>query len=273
VLTPEDVTEVVERVARWGADAIKTTVESGPGELGERPRMTPEMITAAVEAARPFEIPVLCHISALPELEDCIARGASGAVHGVTSEEPLPADLERRMVEHGFALIPTAAMFDSWWRLSTGSSALEDPFLAETLSDRERHWLGSPETVERMAWNDRAPVLRLGEHIRKLSELGGLIVAGTDTGNPYRFAGYVLHEELEFYVRSGLSEREALATATVNAARLVGAVDAWGSIREGLAADLLVLAANPLDAIENTRTIVEVVSSGRRVDRRTLPVR
>lgn len=273
VRTPEDVTEEVQRLAGWGANAIKITVESGPGEFSKRPRMTPEMIAAAVDAARPFDVPVLCHVSELPELEDCLAQGADGAVHGVTPEQQLPDDLEQRMVDRDFVLIPTAALFDGWLRLSTDPTRLDDPFLAQTLSDRERDWLGSPEMIERMAWDDPAPVRRLADHIRKLSDLGGWVVAGTDTGNPYRFAGYALHEELAFYVRSGLSPREALATATVNAARLVGAEDAWGSIREGLAADLLVLDANPLEAIENTRTIVEVIRAGRRIDRKALRVR
>ncbi len=273
VRTSEDVTEEVTRVARWGADAIKITVESGPGEFSRRPRMTAEMIAAAVDAARPFGIPVLCHISEVPELRDCIAEGADAAVHGVTPESPLPDDLEQQMVDADFALIPTAAMFDAWVRLASEPNWLGTPFLAETISEREREWLGSAEMIERMAWPDPLPVARLGEHIRRYRELGGALVAGTDTGNPYRFAGHALHEELAFYVRSGVSEREALASATIAAARLVNAEDKWGSIREGLAADLVILAANPLEAIENTRSIVEVIQAGRRIDRAALPVR
>jgi len=273
VRTPEDVTEEVQRVATWGADAIKITVESGPPEFGRHPRMTPEMITAAVDAARPFGVPVLCHISMLPELEDCIAHGADGAVHGVTPESPLPDGLEQRMAEKGFVLIPTAGMFDGWVRLSTDPDWIDDPFLAETISSREREWLGSPEMIRQIAWDDPLPIERLGQHIATLQKVGGQVIAGTDAGNPYRFAGYALHEELAFYVRSGLTEREALATATINAARLVGAEDTWGSIREGLAADLVVLSGNPLEAIENTRTIVEVIRAGQRIDRTALPVR
>ena len=177
------------------------------------------------------------------------------------------------MIDRDFALIPTAAMFDGWARLATEPTWIDDPFLGETLSDRERDWLGSPQMIAALAWEDATPVLRLAEHIKTLHDLGGRIVAGTDTGNPYRFAGYALHEELAFYVRSGLSERDALATATIQAARLVGAEGTWGSIRAGLAADLLILEKNPLDAIKNTRTIVEVIGSGRRIDRKTLPVR
>lgn len=274
VRRPEDVVEEVRRVATWGADAIKITVESGPSQFGAFPRTTPEMITAAVETARPFGIPVLCHISSLPELEDCLAAGADGVVHGVTPEVPLPEDLETRMAAAGFTVIPTAAMFEAWIRYPADPTLLDDPFLAETISERERAWLGSPEMLGRSRADFLAePLRRLAAHLRRFHEAGGAIVAGTDTGNPYRFAGYALHQELAFYVDAGLSEREALATATVNAARLVGDEDRWGAIREGLAADVVVLERNPLEAIENTRAIAEVVRAGRRIDRAALPVR
>ena len=109
------------------------------------------MIAAAVEAARPFGIPVLCHVSELAELEDCIGQGANGAVHGVTPEQPLPDDLEQRMVDRGFLLIPTAAMFDGWARLATDPGWIDASFLAETIGARERQWLGSSEMIGRMA--------------------------------------------------------------------------------------------------------------------------
>jgi imidazolonepropionase-like amidohydrolase len=89
----------------------------------------------------------------------------------------------------------------------------------------------------------------------------------------YRFAGHAVHEELAFYVGAGLQPIEALATATVNAARLVGDENEWGAIREGRSADLVVLLANPLDDIANTRTIADVVRAGRVIDRAALPVR
>jgi imidazolonepropionase-like amidohydrolase len=99
------------------------------------------------------------------------------------------------------------------------------------------------------------------------------VVGGTDIGNPYRFAGHAVHEELAFYVGAGLRPIEALATSTINAARLVGDENEWGSIREGRSADLVILRADPLDDIVNTRTIVEVVRAGIVIDRAALPVR
>lgn len=274
VRSVDDVRQVVRQVAEWGADAIKITVESGPPEFGVNPRMTPEMIEAAVETARPFGIPVLCHVSMLPELEDCIAQGADGAVHAITPAETPPDDLEARMVAADFVLIPTAAMFEGWSRYTADPGLLDDPFLAETIGERERAWLGSDRMRARMGGEGFAKELDLlRSHLDRFRDRGGALIAGTDTGNPYRFAGHSLHEELAFYVSAGLTEREALATATIAAATLVGQQDRWGSIREGLAADLVILDDDPLESIEHTRTIVEVIRAGRRIDRASLPVR
>lgn len=118
---------------------------------------------------------------------------------------------------------------------------------------------GTPEWI--------ATLDRVRGHLKKFRALGGVIVAGTDTGNPYRFAGFALHEEIAFYVSAGLSEREALATATINAARLVGEESEWGAIAPGLAADLVVLEKDPLDDIANTLSIIAVVRNGQIVDR------
>jgi imidazolonepropionase-like amidohydrolase len=110
-------------------------------------------------------------------------------------------------------------------------------------------------------------------HLKAARDANVLIVAGTDVGNPYRFPGYAIHEELAFYVSAGLTPADALATATVNAARLVGDGNKWGSLREGLAADVVILGANPLDDIGNTRTIRQVIRAGHIVNRGELPVR
>ena len=265
----------VDKLGRWGADAIKLTVESGPTEFGDdHPQMTAPMIAAAVQIASRYQIPVLCHISSVDELEACMANGAAGSVHAVVPMVPLPSDLEQRMVESGQALIPTASMFEGWARYASDPGLLEQPALQPVLSDFERQLLSSPRMREQFARGPEwaAGVERLRNHVRTFHDSGGLLVAGTDTGNPYRIAGLALHEELAFYVSAGLSERDALATATVNAARLVNAEDKWGAIRSGLAADLVVLAANPLLDIDNSLTIVDVIQAGSVVRRDSLPL-
>ncbi|MEO1242726.1 MAG: amidohydrolase family protein [Pseudomonadota bacterium] len=278
VSTPDQLEGETRRLGEWGAHAIKITVESGPSEFGDdHPQMTPAMISAAAAAAEEYDIPLLCHISSLDELEACLENGADAVVHGLTptGNEPLPTDLETRMADAGFTLIPTAAMFEGWMRYTDDPSLLGQPALQPVLSERERALFGSPQMLETFASDDAwaRSVALLGAHIKKLHDAGGLIVAGTDTGNPYRFAGLALHEELAFYVKSGLSPREAIATATTNAARFMNAQDEWGAIAPGLAADIVVLEANPLEDIANTQRIIDIIQAGRIVERESLKLR
>ncbi len=274
--SPENIAAEVRRVGDWGANAIKITVESGPDGFGDNhPQMPPEMIRAASIAAKAYDAPVLCHISSLDELEDCLANGADGIVHAMTPDELLPDDLEQRMVDAGFVMIPTASLFDGWRRYGGDPALLNQPALAGVLSTRERAWLSSPAMLENFGSSPEwtASIERMARHLRKFHDLGGTLIAGTDTGNPYRFAGFALHEEIAFYVEAaGLSPREALATATVNAAHLVGEEEEWGAIRKGLAADLVILEKDPLADINNTRAIADVLKGGNIVDRAALPL-
>jgi imidazolonepropionase-like amidohydrolase len=87
---------------------------------------------------------------------------------------------------------------------------------------------------------------------------------GTDTGPPYRFQGYFEHLELEYMTKAGLTPMQALVSATSTAARCLHAAE-LGTLEAGKWADLVVLAANPLDDIRNTRTLESVWIAGNRV--------
>jgi imidazolonepropionase-like amidohydrolase len=273
VRTAEDMRVEVRRLGTWGADAIKIVVESGPAPFGQHPRMSPQLIAAAVEAARPYGMPVLCHVSSIDALEECLDNGAAGVAHAVTGPG-LPQGIEARMASAGMALIPTASLFEGWVKYPSNPSRLDDSFLRETLTAPERAALGSKEMIAAFAPDParERELVSLRAHLKTARDAYVLIVAGTEVGNPYRFPGFGLHKELAFYVSAGLTPGEALATATVNAAHLLGNQDEWGTIREGLAADLVVLNANPLDNIRNTRTIRHVVQGGHLVNRAALPV-
>lgn len=99
-----------------------------------------------------------------------------------------------------------------------------------------------------------------------MSAAGVGIVAGTDAGNPHVYPGYSLHEELELLVAAGLSPLRALQAATRDAARCAGFGAVSGTVEPGRYADLVVLDRNPLDSIDNTRSIHAVVCRGRYLD-------
>ena len=96
------------------------------------------------------------------------------------------------------------------------------------------------------------------------------ILAGTDTDNPFCFPGFGLHDELGLLVQAGLSPMQALQAATLNPARFLGKEKDLGTIETGKLADLVLLDANPLDEIGNTKKIAAVVSNGKLFSRAAL---
>ncbi len=100
--------------------------------------------------------------------------------------------------------------------------------------------------------------------IRELHRAGVPILAGTDTEGPAPGSaiGFTLHLELELLNEYGLSTYETLATATRNAAIFYDELDEWGTVEEGSRADLVLLSANPLVDISNTREIRGVMLRG-----------
>lgn len=100
--------------------------------------------------------------------------------------------------------------------------------------------------------------------IKKLYDLKIPFLAGTDAPAGYDLVpGASLHRELQLFVRAGLTPLQALQTATLNPAIYFGKTAEWGTVAAGKTADLVVLAANPLVDIANTRRITAVVTDGR----------
>lgn len=96
----------------------------------------------------------------------------------------------------------------------------------------------------------------------KLYRAGVPLLVGTDSPEPHVTPGFSLHQELEMLVESGLPPAAALHAATLNNATVLGQKDKLGSISPGKHADLILLTANPLDDIRNTRRIEFVIRSG-----------
>jgi imidazolonepropionase-like amidohydrolase len=89
--------------------------------------------------------------------------------------------------------------------------------------------------------------------VSEMRRAGVLFLAGTDTGNPYCFPGFSLYDELSLMVEAGFTPLEALQTATLNPAIFLGAAESYGTVEKGKVADLLLLEADPLEKIENTK--------------------
>jgi imidazolonepropionase-like amidohydrolase len=111
-----------------------------------------------------------------------------------------------------------------------------------------------------------ADVLPLAmENQRVLHEAGIGIALGTDSGPTGRFQGYFEHLEMEMMVEGGLSPTDVLIASTGAAARCIGLEGVVGTVSEGAWADFVVLDADPLADIRNTRTIQSVWIAGNQV--------
>jgi imidazolonepropionase-like amidohydrolase len=168
-------------------------------------------------------------------------------------------------VRQGAVIVPTLTLHEAWSRLSdetyTGNLDL----------------FGVPEQV-RVAWDVPGLVRRAritqsdfrafrrsrpyqDRFVRLYHRAGGTVAAGSDAPNQLLAPGASLHDELALLVRAGLEPAEALLAATRNAAQLLNA-DSIGVLRVGAVADFVVLNANPLADIANSRDIELVILRG-----------
>ncbi len=103
-----------------------------------------------------------------------------------------------------------------------------------------------------------------------LHAAGVKLLAGTDTPNPYCFPGFSLHDELEWFVKAGLSPADALRTATINPAIYFSQEKNFGTVDIGKIASLVILDKNPLEDIRNTTSVQMVILRGTIMDRKKL---
>ena len=99
--------------------------------------------------------------------------------------------------------------------------------------------------------------------IGRMRQAGVPVGAGTDTPLAHAIPGYSLHNELEILVAAGLTPLEALGAATIQPAAFFSLQDEMGAVAPGMRADLVLLGANPLADIGNTRSIDRVIARGR----------
>jgi len=106
--------------------------------------------------------------------------------------------------------------------------------------------------------------------ILALHKAGAGLLLGSDSPQVFNVPGFALHHELRLIADAGLSPYAAIQTGTINAARFFGQLDRWGTVREGLTADLVLLDANPLSNVTNSRRIHGVMVQGRWLSRADL---
>jgi len=124
----------------------------------------------------------------------------------------------------------------------------------------------SPEAMELV----KKQSVRELELVNTMRRAGVQFMAGSGGPDPYVYPGFSLHAELEWLVKSGFSPTQALQSATLDAALFLVKLDKFGVVETGHAADLVLLEANPLEDIRNTRKIAAVIMAGKYYSRQEL---
>ena len=170
-------------------------------------------------------------------------------------------------VKNGTWYCPTLIEYHNF-AFETDPSVLDDPrqkYLAPTTKEYIEKFFPIPSRNTPVAEYAprRAIYQRLLGLVAEMQRAGVGILAGTDPPARGVFPGFSLHDELALLVRAGLTPMGALQAATRNPAKFLGKLDSFGTIENGKIADLVLLEANPLENIQNTRRIAAVVIGGK----------
>jgi imidazolonepropionase-like amidohydrolase len=248
--TAEDGRRLVARYHDAGFDQIKIYSSISPGVL-----------RAITGEAHRLGMTVTGHVPNGMTALDAVGAGLDQINHEQYLHAVMRPDASRAIAEfrrHGTVIDPTLALFELLGRpLSEPIAAFEPGFLkvAPELAGPLSGFGLPAEQAERQ----RARFEEGLAMVAALHRAGIPIVAGTDQAVP----GHSLHRELELYVRAGFSPLDALRAATVVSARAMKKDGDGGTIEKGKRGDLVVLDANPLDDIRNTRRIHRVITDGR----------
>jgi imidazolonepropionase-like amidohydrolase len=264
--TPEEARKMVDTVAAMKPDIIKIRVDDN---LGTTKKMTPGVYRAVIEEAHAKGLRIAAHIFYLEDAKALLKRGADYIAHSVRDrdiDDETIALLKRRDV----CVCPTLTREVSAFVYGSTPAFFRDPFFLREADPAVLDQLRDPKREQAVrgsasAQGYRAALEVANRNLKKLSDSGVRIAMGTDTGPPARFQGYFEHMELEMMVHAGLTPMQALKAATGDAARCMKLAGQIGTLEPGAWGDFLVLGANPLEDIRNTRTIESVWIAGDRL--------
>jgi imidazolonepropionase-like amidohydrolase len=238
--------KAVAELAAHKVDIVKIWVDTRGGKFK---KLSPEIYGAIIDEAHKHGLRVTAHIFDLEDAKGLIRAGLDAFAHGVRDK-----DIDDELV----------AMFKQRPNL----------VLTPNLPDRgikvDLEWLkpglGDEQVAKLEANNFDRPTAQVffgiqARNLARLSAAGVRITLGTDGNRPWG-----PHEEMVDMVAAGMTPMQVIVAATRNSAEFLRLADA-GTLQAGKSADFIVLDANPLDDITNTRRISAVVLRGTAVDR------
>jgi len=267
--TPEEAVAQVRETAKHHPDMLKLWVDDVYGKF---PKMPPAIYQAAIAEAHRNKIRVAAHVFYLADAKALISSGVDALAHSIR-DQAVDDELIKLMKSKGAFYVSTFTVDESAFVFAEDPSLTQDPFLVQAVGpDLAQSWQ-SAEYKNKVANDPNTPKIKAAlatgmKNLKSLQDAGVRIAFGTDSGaQPVRIPGFAEHRELELMVRAGLTPAQALTAASRGSAAMLGVSDR-GTIEKGKRADFLVLAANPLEDIRNTRQLVAIWHGGREIQPR-----
>jgi imidazolonepropionase-like amidohydrolase len=276
VSTPQEARAAVDDYVKIKPAFIKIWVDD---RRGTKKTLTPELYRAIADEAHKFDVPVAVHNVKLDDAKELLRAGVEGWLHvpvrdgDVVDDEIIGIVKDRVARSDRPVMWVTPSLITSWMNTAGGTRPawLDDPLLRATYSPEQidKYWGDplkkmSPEAVARARKNFEGDA----RNAMKLRAAGMRIVEGTDTGQSRFLIGYFNLLDLESMVAMGMTPSEVIVAATRDSAEIAH-LDT-GLVAPGKSADFIVLDANPLESISNTRRIDKVYLRGQEVPRAAL---
>ena len=246
ISTVEEGRKAVQELAVKKVDLVKIWVDDRNGMYK---KLTPELYGAVIDEAHKSGLRVTAHIFTLEDAKGLLRAGIDAFAHGVRDKDI--DDEFVNMMKQRPAVVVVPNLPDRG--VATDLSWLGDSVPAAELKTLQAAATDRPAVQQTFGIQSR--------NLAKLSAAGVRIALGTD-GN----VAWAHHLEMEDMVASGMTPSQVIVSATRNAADLLKVSD-MGTMATGKSADFIVLDANPLEDIKNTRKVSSVYLRGAMVDR------
>ena len=248
-------------------------IKTGIGEGNTGADMQPEVYGALIDEAHKRKLRVAAHLVTLAQAKGLVNAGLDIIAHSIRDQDvdaAFIAELKKRNIGY----IPTLTRDLSVFQYeSTPDYISNDPFFQRGMPfyALQISRVSDPTQQAKIKANPTTAVakqqLEQGMRNLKLMSDGGVMIAmGTDSGTGLgRWQGYFEQVEMEMMVKAGLTPMQALVASTGNAAKVMAIDKEVGTLQPGKRADFVVLTADPLADIKNTRTIESVWIDGRQL--------